>query len=113
MSAHPAPRATRSIRAETVGSSGLALGPNQRGRAGGEVEASIPVMAMPPSAPDEGPAGDPILLDADRSCHACAGGTRRSARAGEHLRQARYLNALRSGKQGGFGEAPRTAEEDR
>src|SRR5690242_21570838 len=46
MSAHPAPRATRSIRAETAGSSGLARGPNQRGKAGGEVEASIPVMAM-------------------------------------------------------------------
>src|ERR1700728_423933 len=46
MSAHPAPRATRSIRAETAGLSGLALGPNQRGKAGGEVEASIPVMAM-------------------------------------------------------------------
>jgi hypothetical protein len=46
MSAHPAPRATRSIRAETAGSSGLALGPNQLGKAGGEVEASIPVMAM-------------------------------------------------------------------
>ena len=46
MSAHPAPRATRSIRAETAGSSGLALGPNQRGKGGGEVEASIPVMAM-------------------------------------------------------------------
>ena len=46
MSAHPAPRATRSIRAETAGSSGLALGPNQRGKAGGEVDASIPVMAM-------------------------------------------------------------------
>jgi hypothetical protein len=46
MSAHPAPRATRSIRAETAGSSGLALGPNQRGKGGGEVEASIPVMAI-------------------------------------------------------------------
>src|SRR5215469_17329578 len=46
MSAHPAPRATRAIRAETAGSSGLALGPNQRGKGGGEVEASIPVMAM-------------------------------------------------------------------
>src|SRR5205823_13419972 len=46
MSAHPAPGATRSIRAETAGSSSLALGPNQRGKAGGEVEASIPVMAM-------------------------------------------------------------------
>jgi hypothetical protein len=46
MSAHLAPRATRSIRAETAGSSGLALGPNQRGKAGGEVEASTPVMAM-------------------------------------------------------------------
>src|SRR5947208_15545774 len=46
MSAHPAPRATRSIRAQTAGSSGLALGPNQRGKAGGEVEASTPVMAM-------------------------------------------------------------------
>src|SRR3712207_1671037 len=46
MSAHPAPRATRAIRAETAGSSGLALGPNQPGKAGGEVEASIPVMAM-------------------------------------------------------------------
>src|SRR3954466_1187535 len=46
MSAHPAPRATRSIRAETAGSSSLALGPNQRGKAGGEVEASIPDMAM-------------------------------------------------------------------
>src|SRR3954465_2750632 len=73
MSAHPAPRATRSIRAETGGSSGLALGPNQRGKAGGEVEASIPVMAMAhTSAPDEGPAGEPIFLDADRSCQACA-----------------------------------------
>src|SRR3954466_9112454 len=48
MSAHPAPRATRAIRAETAGSSGLALGPNQRGKGGGEVEASIPVMAMAP-----------------------------------------------------------------
>src|SRR5438876_11285658 len=46
MSAHPAPRATRAIRAETAGSSALALGPNQRGKAGGEVEASTPVMAM-------------------------------------------------------------------
>jgi hypothetical protein len=46
MSAHPAPRATWSIRAETAGLSGLALGPNQRGKAGGEVEPSIPVMAM-------------------------------------------------------------------
>src|SRR3954464_557264 len=46
MSAHPAPRATRAIRAETAGSSALALGPNQRGKAGGEVEASIPVMAI-------------------------------------------------------------------
>src|ERR1700742_1609500 len=46
MSPHPVPPATRSIRAETAGSSGLALGPNQRGKAGGEVEASIPVMAM-------------------------------------------------------------------
>src|SRR5258707_14509969 len=45
MSAHPACRATRAIRAETAGSSGLALGPNQRGKGGGEVEASIPVMA--------------------------------------------------------------------
>jgi len=46
MSAHPAPRATRSIRAETAGSSGLALGPNQRGKAGREVEASIPVIRL-------------------------------------------------------------------
>src|SRR5690348_17779713 len=46
MSAHPAPRATRAIRAETAGSSGLARGPNQRGKGGGEAEASIPVMAM-------------------------------------------------------------------
>src|SRR5919202_1078609 len=46
MSAHPAPRATRAIRAETAGSSALALGPNQRGKGGGEVEASIPFMAM-------------------------------------------------------------------
>src|SRR4051794_5108452 len=46
MSAHPAPRATRSIRPETAGSSELALGPNQHGKAGGEVETSIPVMAM-------------------------------------------------------------------
>src|SRR5215217_9626441 len=45
MSAHPAPRATRAIRAETAGSSSPALGPNQRGKAGGEVEASIPVIA--------------------------------------------------------------------
>lgn len=58
--------------AETAGSSGLALGPNQRGKGGGEVEASIPVMAMVASAPDEGSAGEPILLDAGRSCHACA-----------------------------------------
>ena len=27
---------------------------------------------MPTSAPDEGPAGDPILLDAGRSCQPCA-----------------------------------------
>ena len=54
MSAHPAPRATRAIRAETAGSSGLDLGPNQRGKAGGEVEASIPVMAIATAAPDEG-----------------------------------------------------------
>jgi hypothetical protein len=33
------PRATRSIRAETAGSSALALGPNHRGRGGGEVNA--------------------------------------------------------------------------
>src|SRR5262249_32772745 len=46
MSAHPAPRATPAIRAETAGSSGLALGPNQRGKGGGEAEASIPVIAM-------------------------------------------------------------------
>ena len=46
MSAHPAPRATRSMRAETAGSAALALGPNQRGKGGGEVEASMPVMAM-------------------------------------------------------------------
>src|SRR4051794_40191494 len=58
MSAHPAPRATRAIRAETAGSSGLALGPNQRGKAGGEVEASIPVMERPTSAPEEGSAGE-------------------------------------------------------
>src|SRR4051812_11215035 len=72
MSAHPAPRATREIRAETAGSSGLALGPNQRGKGGGEVEASTPVMAMaPPAHPRKGPPGEPILLDAGRSCHAC------------------------------------------
>src|SRR5207253_9903653 len=65
MSAHPAPRAMRSIRAETAGSSGLALGPNQRGKAGGEVEASTPVMANgPPAHPTKGPPGEPILLDA-------------------------------------------------
>jgi hypothetical protein len=46
MSAHPAPRATPAISAETAGSSGLALGPNHRGKGGGESEASIPVMAM-------------------------------------------------------------------
>src|SRR5438128_12694315 len=46
MSAQPAPRATRAIRAETAGSSSLALGPNQRGKAAGEVEASMRVMAM-------------------------------------------------------------------
>src|SRR5579859_4382046 len=34
MSIHRAPPATRSIRAETAGSSGAALGPNQRGKAG-------------------------------------------------------------------------------
>ena len=63
MSAHPAPSATRSIRAETAGSSGLALDPNQSGKAGGEVEASIPFMDMAPSALDEGSAGElgPIL----------------------------------------------------
>src|SRR5207247_3534350 len=46
ISAHPAPRATRAIRAETAASSSLALGPSQRGKAGVEAEASIPVMAM-------------------------------------------------------------------
>jgi hypothetical protein len=46
MSAHPVPRAMRSISPETAGSSGLALGPNQRGKAGAEVAASIPVTAM-------------------------------------------------------------------
>ena len=40
------PCATRAIRTETAGSSGLALGPNQRGKGGGEVEASIPLMAL-------------------------------------------------------------------
>src|SRR5581483_8740390 len=45
MSAHPAPRATRAISAETAGSSGLALDPNQRGKAGREVGASLPVTA--------------------------------------------------------------------
>src|SRR5439155_22953372 len=49
MSVHPPPRATRAIRAETAGSSGLARGPNQRGKGGGEVEASIPVI--PPGGP--------------------------------------------------------------
>src|SRR6478609_2265391 len=73
MSAHPAPRATRAIRVETAGSSGLALGPNQRGKAGGEVEASIPVMAMAHQRTGGRVAGEPILLDAGRSCHACAG----------------------------------------
>src|SRR5688572_24620982 len=58
MSAHPAPCATRSIRAETAGTSGPALGPNQRGKAGGEVEASIPVMAMATRALEEGSAGE-------------------------------------------------------
>src|SRR4051812_4445289 len=72
MSAHPAPRATRSIRVETAGSSGLALGPNQRGKRGGEVEASTPVMAMATSASEMAYAGEPILLDAGRSCHASA-----------------------------------------
>src|SRR5215208_4964337 len=46
MSAHSASRATRAIRAETAGSSALALGPNQRGNPEGEVEASTPVMTM-------------------------------------------------------------------
>src|SRR6478672_11298788 len=46
MSAHSASHATRAIRAETAGSSALALGPNQRGNPEGEVEASTPVMAM-------------------------------------------------------------------
>src|SRR5919202_4034688 len=45
MSVHPAPRATRAIRAATAGSSALALGPNQLGNAEGEVDASTPVMA--------------------------------------------------------------------
>src|SRR3954467_12809521 len=72
MSAHPAPPATRAIRAETAGSSGLALGPNQRGKGGGEVEGSPAVMAMATGPPDEGSASEPILLDAGRSCHACA-----------------------------------------
>ena len=59
MSAHPAPRATRAINAETAGSSGLALGPNQRGKGGRETEASIPVMAMAPQAhPMKGSAGE-------------------------------------------------------
>ena len=38
MSAHSASRATRTIRAETAGSSALALGPNQRGNPEGEVD---------------------------------------------------------------------------
>ena len=42
----PGSARTRSITAETAGSSALALGPNQRGKGGGEVEASIPVMPM-------------------------------------------------------------------
>jgi hypothetical protein len=46
MSTQPASPATRAISAETAGSSALALGPNQRGRAGGKVEASIPVIEM-------------------------------------------------------------------
>src|SRR5262245_24239899 len=46
MSAHSASRATRAIRAETAGSSALALRPNQRGNPEGEVEASTLVMAM-------------------------------------------------------------------
>src|SRR5262249_42854944 len=45
MSAHSASRTTRAIRAETAGSSALALGPNQRGNPEGEGEASTPVMA--------------------------------------------------------------------
>jgi hypothetical protein len=83
MSAHPAPRATRLIRAETAGSSGVALGPNQRGKAGGEVEASIPVMAMAHQAhPTEGSAGEPILPDAGRSCHRSAEASPPSRRSG-------------------------------
>jgi hypothetical protein len=61
MSAHPAPRATRLISAEMAGSSGLALGPNQRGKAGREVEASIPVMTMAHQAhPTKGPPANPF-----------------------------------------------------
>ena len=58
MSAHPAPRATPAIRAETAGSSGLALGPNQRGKAGGEVELRFRSWQWPASADEEGPAGE-------------------------------------------------------
>ena len=36
------------MRSETAGSSGVALGPNQRGKEGGRDESSIPVMVVAP-----------------------------------------------------------------
>src|SRR5271155_1285555 len=102
MSAHPAPRATRLIRAETAGSSGLALGPNQRGKAGGEVEASIPVMAMVHQThPTKGSAGrtHPPRRGSivPPKCHSGRGGPlakpNLSARSNDHILNLRNLSA--------------------
>src|SRR5215472_8949668 len=85
MSAHPAPFARRWIRAETAGSSGLALGSNQRGKAGGEVEASIPVMAIAHQAhPTKDPPANPSSSTrVDRATEVpCTGDIRECQRPG-------------------------------
>src|SRR4051794_18119265 len=90
MSAHPSPRATRAIRAETAGSSGLALGPNPRGKAAGEVEASIPVMMA-----TEDPSPNPIQVQRSlmASCHTVAG----VASSGRRSLRNRESRCLRTG----------------
>src|SRR4051812_16971708 len=94
MSAHPTPRATRSISAETARSSELALGPNQRGKAGGEVEASTPVMAMAHQRTRRRSAGEPILLDAGRSRHARAAWSRTKPAVWDRCCSARERSTL-------------------